>query len=386
MDDNQEQRRKRPLVLAGLAAVVAVVLGGLFVLSPSGAADLATVRPLEPVVRLQQPKHNVFRPVTSAVATNEGAKVETDGTGMAEISFFDGSISRLGPNTDYELSTLDDRADRAIVGDLDVGRTYHRVTELTGSGDRFEVRTPNAVAAVRGTRFIVVCLPNGECTFGVIDGIVEITSRHDGDLCVLRPGEALSVSPDVDCGALRALDLDDPWVRLNLELDGVDFEELRKRLFGDDALPATDDDPAPDEVDGDGDGVGDGAAFAAGGGAAGGGPGAAGGGGVTSGDQAAGADGAPGDQAGPGDPGGQGTTTTARPGETTTTARPGQGSTTTRPGEGSSTTRPRQTTTTRPGGTTTTRPSGNTGTTRPPGTTSTTQRPNCTTGYPPRPC
>lgn len=404
--DEQEPRRKRPLILAGLAGVVAVVLGGLAVINPASASDLATVRPLEPVVRLQQPDENVFKPVTSAVATNQGAKVETDASGMAEIAYFEGSLTRLGPDTDYELSTLDDESGRAIVGDLDIGRTYHRVTELTGSDDRYEVRTPSAVAAVRGTRFIVVCLPSGECDFGVIDGVIEVTSRSTSEMCVVRPGEALTVHPEVDCSNIRPLNLDDPWVLLNLELDGLDVEELRRRLFGDDRLPATDDDPAPDEVDGDGDGVGDGIAAAAGGGGTGG-TGGGSGPGSAPGDSPSGAPGdGSGDEGlggvisrpGTGTDGGQSTVTTERPGRPTTTTRPGQGSTTTtRRGQGTTTTRPGQgnTTTTRPSGTTTTtRPRGTTSTTTRPGgttttrpsTTSSTQDPGCTTGYPPRPC
>ena len=55
MEDETKAGRKRPLILAGLAGVVALVLGSIVVLSPSGASDLATVRPLEPTVRLQQP-------------------------------------------------------------------------------------------------------------------------------------------------------------------------------------------------------------------------------------------------------------------------------------------------------------------------------------------
>ena len=403
--EEEPKTGKRRLVLAGIAAVTALVLGGLVVLSPSSASDLATVRPLEPTVRLQQPSHNVFKPITSAVATNQGAKVETDHTGMAEIAYFDDSLTRLGPATEYELATLDDRDDRAIVGDLDIGRTYHRVTELTGPRDRYEVRTPNAVAAVRGTRFIVVCLSSGECIFGVIDGVIDVTSRKTGEVCVVRPGEELTVFTSGMCSPIRDLNLNDPWIRMNLELDGVDFAELQKRLFGDDRVPGTDDDPAPDEVDGDGDGVGDGIAAggSGSGGGAGGGSGGAGGGG-GSGGSGPGSPGSPGSNPGsppddvlgdvvdrPGDDvAGGSPTTTARPGQgSTTTTRPGQGNTTTtRPGQGNTTTtRPSGTTTTRPSGTTTTRPGQGTTTTRPSNTTttqptSTTSTTTCT-GYPP---
>ena len=408
MEDHQDNGRKRPLIIAGLAGVLALVLAGLVVLNPSAASDLATVRPLEPTVRLQQPSQSSLRPITSAVATNEGGKIETDRTGMAEISYFDGSLSRLGHETEYELTILDDEGERALLGDLEIGRTFHRVTELSGSGERWEVRTANAVAAVRGTRFTVICLIRNVCVIGVIDGVVEVISRATGERITLRAGEEITVFEDGNFSEVRPLNLDDPWTRLNLRLEGIDSEDLKKRLFGEDALPATDDDPAPDDRDGDGDGVGDGneaaarsgagsgsggAGGGAGSGGAGGGAGSGGAGGGTGGGDGSsgggtggdggsggggggtGGDGDGGEPGGPGDPGFNGGTTTTRPGSgSTTTTRPGNGSTTTtRPGNGS-------TTTTRPGnGSTTTTQPGNGGTT----TTSTTQQ--CYSGYPPAP-
>lgn len=372
--EDEPKTAKRKLVLAGVAAVVAVVLGGLVVLSPSGASDLATVRPLEPTVRLRQPMHSVFKPITAPVATNEGAAIETDKTGMAEIDFFDGSLTRLGVETEYQLSTLEeDDGAKGIVGDLEIGRTFHRVTKLTGSEEKFEVRTANAVASVRGTRFVVICLVRDVCEIGVIDGLVEVTSRITGEKILLRPGQEITIFADGSLSEIRPLDLDDSWVSLNLQLDDIDVADLQKRLFGDDRLPATDDDPSPDEVDGDGDGQSDTAADG----------GTSGSRGDSGTDDGSGGDTGGGDEVlgevvdrpadGEGDPPGQGSTTTTSPGQgNTTTTRPGQGSTTTtRPGQGS-------TTTTRPQGTTTTRPNGTTSTTRPPGTTSTT----CG-GYPP---
>ncbi|HUR48278.1 MAG TPA: FecR family protein [Acidimicrobiales bacterium] len=235
---------KRKLVIAGIAAVVAVILGGFVVLSPSSASDLATVKPLEASVRLQQPGDQVFKPITRPTATNQGAKIETDKTGMAEIAFFDGSLTRLGAETDYELSTLEDDGPRAIVADLDTGRTFHRVAKLTGSEERFEVRTSGAIAAVRGTIFVVVCTQNDECVIGVVEGTVEAISRTTGERILLHPGQELTVLADGSLSEIRPLDLNDPWIVLNLGLEGVDKEELAERLFGPDRLPATDDDPA----------------------------------------------------------------------------------------------------------------------------------------------
>lgn len=380
MENDSKPGRKRPLILAGVAAVVALVLGSIVVLSPVSATNLASVRPLEPTVSVEQPSDRSPQPITSAVSADEGARIHTDKTGVAEISYFDGSITRLGPETDYQLTTLDDSDGRAIVGDLDVGRTFHRVAELSGTGDRFEIRTGTAVAAVRGTRFIVNCVSSTACTVSVIDGVVEVTNRISARHFTLRAcqkGDALeSFSDDepLDQVNVRGLDPEDPWLLLNLGLEGIEIQELEEDcpdLFASEGDAGFDDEATLGDGTLTGSGATAGAPAFAGSRTVGtvpiGGSGTNGGAG-TDGGTAGGGDGSAG-------------TPTTQPGDevlgevverpdetTTTTARPGRGTTTT--------TQPGQTTTT------TSRPPGTTSTTRAPGTTSTT----CPSGYPPQPC
>lgn len=245
---DQKPVGKGKLILAGLAGVVALVLGGLVVLNTAGASDLATVRTIEPVVRVQQPGAKVFAPVTSSVTTNAGAKVRTGPSGMAEISYFDGSLTRLGPDTDYELVELDDVGSRTVIGRLDAGRSFHRVVDLTGSSDRFEVHTTNAVAAVRGTRFVTVCPTSNECIIGVVDGEVELRSPDTGERVTLRAGEEITVSRDGEFSEVRPLDLENDWLELNLDIETIDIDELAEELFGPDTPPTTVGDTDPEET------------------------------------------------------------------------------------------------------------------------------------------
>ena len=349
--EEQTKTKRKPLLLGVLAAVLALFLATVVILQPTNASAFASVNVLEDKVSARQ-GDGPMRPLDANTSLGEGTSLQTDSTGMAELDYFDGSLMRLGPGSEYRLETLQEGDSKAIVGNLEIGRTFHRVNELSGS-QRYEVRTANAVASVRGTEFLVICETRGLCEFGVIKGTVGVTSRETGQVVLLGPGQEVTVNEDGTLSEVRPLDLTDAWLSLNLQIDGVDLDDLRVELFGPDEQPGTADDPPPPPRV-----LGESAAGPGGGGPGGGGP----------------ADDPPPRVLGEtveGGPGGDGpgdNSTTTRPGATTTTARPGS-----------------STTTTRPSGTTTTTRPGSTTTTGPPRTTSTTAN-NCTTGYPPRPC
>lgn len=369
MAEDQTETRRKPLVLGILAAVLALFLATVVVLRPTSASDLASVEALEPTVRLG-PSADQLHEVEDREPVDEGDFLETDRTGMAQVDYFDGSLVRVGPGSEYRFETLEEGDGQAVVGGLDIGRTFHRVSELSGS-QRYEVRTANAVASVRGTEFLVICEIRNVCEIGVISGSVEVISRVTGQRVLLGPGQEITVFADGTLSEVRPLDLTDAWLLLNLRIDGIDVDDLRVRLFGPDEEPGTDDDPTPPTVLGEtaartGSGSGTG-----GGGAGGGsGTGGSGSGGGSGGPGGGGGSGGGGGTGGGGSGGSPGATTSTTGRDTTTTSRPGNTTTTTRPGATTSTTRP-----------------GSTTTTRPPRTTSTTGRPDgCTTGYPPRPC
>ena len=243
MTEEQTKTKRKPLLLGVLAAVLALFLATVVILRPTSATNLATVTALEDTVRLGLNQTSLHK-VVEKEGVAEGAFLETDSTGMAEIDYSDGSVMRLGPGSEYRLETLQEGDSKAIVGNLEIGRTFHRVNELSG-GESYEVRTANAVAAVRGTEFLVICAVRGVCEFGVISGSVEVTSRVTGERVLLGPGEEVTVNEDGTLSEVRPLDLTDAWLILNLQLDDVDLDDLRVELFGPDEEPGTPDDPPP---------------------------------------------------------------------------------------------------------------------------------------------
>lgn len=107
-----------------------------------------------------------------------GDRLLTGDGGSAEISFEGGSVMSLQENSDF---TLEDIRKKDSTLSLAFGRLLAKIGALGGGGLR--VRTPTAVAAVRGTEFgVEVPAENpDETTVGVFDeGKVEVQGLTSG--------------------------------------------------------------------------------------------------------------------------------------------------------------------------------------------------------------
>ncbi len=107
---------------------------------------------------------------------DEGAQIETAANSFVAVGFPDGSISTLPSNSRVRAVSLrrylvNGEVDRRFV--VEKGGSEWRVTPLQSKGDRFEVRTPVATTAVRGTEFRVTYSEQGSLSgTGVVKGEV----------------------------------------------------------------------------------------------------------------------------------------------------------------------------------------------------------------------
>lgn len=129
-----------------------------------------------------------------------GDFIRTKSNSKAEITFVDGSITRLAPRsrlkiTEYFIS------DEGRKGTLDLVRgkvqSVIQKTEITGADSRFEVHTPTAVCGVRGTIFFTY-YQDGVSGGATQDGVVYVYSKNrPGEVKTMAKGEAMIVtSPD----------------------------------------------------------------------------------------------------------------------------------------------------------------------------------------------
>ncbi len=118
------------------------------------------------------------QPIRTGARVNPGDELKTGRDGYVTIKLADGSTLALQPGSTLAVegvrtSALSPSADALF--NLKNGRVEASVQKRAASGARFEVRTPIAVAAVRGTRFRVVADDEKKtATSEVVEGTVEV--------------------------------------------------------------------------------------------------------------------------------------------------------------------------------------------------------------------
>jgi len=217
------------VVLVVVVGVVAAGCGG-------GGGDAAgAVGSLAEVVRIDDRVDVRLGDAVELTAVSSEAQpvelgdlIRTDGSGFAEVTYFDGSLTRLDVDTEFTVVALSDAPEASVVrSEMGVGRTWQRVEELSGE-DVFEVETAVATAVVRGTAFVIECPSPVECSFSVFEGSVEVVV---GDRSVVvEAGESVTVTAEEvgEPGPLVGDPLvDDGWLARNVGLDDdKGFEEL----------------------------------------------------------------------------------------------------------------------------------------------------------------
>jgi hypothetical protein len=96
-----------------------------------------------------------------------------------ELTLVDQSVLRLGPLARVELDSAAfglGGDDRKVSAKLRVGNVWANVTRALGGEARFEVKTENAVAGVRGTTFRVDASKDRSCVVKVYSGTVAVSA------------------------------------------------------------------------------------------------------------------------------------------------------------------------------------------------------------------
>ncbi|MDE2490854.1 MAG: FecR domain-containing protein, partial [Elusimicrobia bacterium] len=110
---------------------------------------------------------------SSGMPLDQGDRVATSSGSSAEISLDGSSLIDLQEDSEFTLERTE-KSDTSFF--LSLGTLLAKIQAL--GGYRMSVRTPDAVAAVRGTEFGVESDANGESRVGVFDeGRVEVTGQ-----------------------------------------------------------------------------------------------------------------------------------------------------------------------------------------------------------------
>lgn len=183
----------KPLHIVGVIALLALIIGGFYVSgnkpTPSQKnSDGKTVVSNEQSITVYREYGEMSWKdigVSSYVKITENkvtipnhASVKT-GNGRGYVMFPDNSSIALSSSTEIEIS-YDPK--KTSIMQL-IGTTYHRVKSLA-SGNQYEVRTPNTLAAIRGTKLAVTYNPAVKKTWvAVTEHTVSVTPlKDDGNM------------------------------------------------------------------------------------------------------------------------------------------------------------------------------------------------------------
>jgi hypothetical protein len=133
----------------------------------------------------------------------DGDSARTGRDSRANIRLADNSVITLGENTQVQMSQFQlQKESRLTKINLVFGKVRSRVGRFTGKDSKFEVKTPNAVLAARGTEFLVEYgtpekqgdASNGTTKVMVFENSVDITSG--GTTTTVSEGSSAFVNPD----------------------------------------------------------------------------------------------------------------------------------------------------------------------------------------------
>ena len=168
------------LVLAALACSAPFIDAGR-------AASLSELRN---AVQSKSDANAQFKPATEGdtIISSGGVKTGTDS--RVRISVTDGTIIRLGDNTEFVLKELSATSNDPITNiTLVSGKMWVAVTSALGNG-KFDVNTPVGVATVRGSFMSVeIFQATGQMIVSCLEGLCRLASLASGRFVDLKTAE-----------------------------------------------------------------------------------------------------------------------------------------------------------------------------------------------------
>jgi hypothetical protein len=142
------------------------------------ARPLAIVRRFRPMVQIRDTGNVEWVEAKVAYQLFDKDTLRTEREGYAVLQLIDNSLARVRPNSVLVIRG-EPNARNGLNSRIQVesGEVNLRVE---GRVSQYEVSTPSAVAAVKGTEFTTRILEDGSSEFTVFSGVVEVTANASG--------------------------------------------------------------------------------------------------------------------------------------------------------------------------------------------------------------
>lgn len=167
-------------IITGVIAVLTAA-GMLFVYSNSFAvkARVASLSNVKGKVTVKKAGTSEWVAAADRMELREGDELKTEAGSSAIIRMDDGTMTKVGPLARMSMDQLSSVGNNNATSlNVSVGKSWNRVNKLT-KDTAFNVKTPTAVAGVRGTFFSAEVEKTNDSTFDVYDGSVQVSGASD---------------------------------------------------------------------------------------------------------------------------------------------------------------------------------------------------------------
>jgi FecR-like protein len=175
-----------------LTSIIALLL---LARTEATSAETAPARESVLVVRREgdvtsrAPGEEHYQRVPANASLPDGARLRVGEDGEATIRFADGTESTIRARSEVAIRAVRDREPRPNAVILFFGRVWSEVVKASGGTVCFEVRSANAVAGVRGTKFEAGTADDGATRVIVREGTVSVGGDAGGDSSVTAGSE-----------------------------------------------------------------------------------------------------------------------------------------------------------------------------------------------------
>lgn len=152
-----------------------------FVLLSAAQAAVGKVSKLSGEVSYRTKDNIPYQKAKDGIELEAGFWIKTGKDGWAVLSLSDGSTFTLANNTELKIdSFLVSKEKKSGVFNLSRGKIRATVTKLTGQQTNYRVKSPTAVAGIKGTEFMMMTQGYANVFFGN-EGTAEISGDKGSD-------------------------------------------------------------------------------------------------------------------------------------------------------------------------------------------------------------
>ncbi|MEN2994253.1 MAG: FecR domain-containing protein [Thermodesulfovibrio sp.] len=165
---------------------ILILILSMFCLSEFAYGAIGEIEKIDGIVLYRENKATAYKKAKAGLTINAGYFIKTEPKSWTVIKLIDGSKFTLSENTELEISEyLLEKNKKNGVFYVTQGKLRATVVKLTGQATNYKVKTPTAVAGIKGTEFLMLTKGLANVFFGNENSVY--IAGHDTEEKTLTP-------------------------------------------------------------------------------------------------------------------------------------------------------------------------------------------------------